>query len=446
MSGDRTGPEPGAAEAVGRRIQQLRTARGLTQRELAAPRYTGAYVSSVEAGRRMPSTDALAHFAERLGTSRQELLTGRAPAHDLRIDLELALAEAAAGPDPAAAEAAYRRLSAETGRAGDTLHAAQCHLGLGRLALERGEPERAVREFDEAARLSAGAPAHLRVGPVIGHAECRRHQGDPRYGAYLLRQALTELTEAGLPDPDALLGLHAHLALCHHDLDDDAEAADAAAAALALAGPRDAATVADLHLKVCRTLLARGDTRAAEVALLQARQARRQAALAVPLAGCRVIRGRARRTSGDLAAALRDLADAHASFVAAGRAGLVIDSAVELAEVYRALGRRAEARQLLADLAPGGPAGARVPAADRVLAALATDDGDLPAAERHLRDAADGYRRTGPRRHLAAVVLSLADNLEAQGRAAEAVALLQQGLADVERLSGEPSRPAVAAD
>ncbi|WP_433728126.1 hypothetical protein ACQP2Y_14145 [Actinoplanes sp. CA-051413] len=424
----------GDAAAVGRRIQQLRTARGLTQRELAAPRYTGAYVSSVEAGRRMPSTDALAHFAERLGTGRQELLTGRALDHDVRIDLELALA--AAGTDPGAAEAAYLRLSAETSLAGDAIREAQCHLGLGQLALQRGEPARAVREFDEAARLSAGAPAHLRVDAVIGHAECLRRQGDPRYGAYLLRQALAELTEAGLPDPHALLALHAHLALCHRDLDDDAEAANAATAALALAGPRDAGAIADLHLTVCRTLLARGDTRAAEAALLQARQARRQAALAVQLAGCRLIRGQHRRTSGDLAAALRDLADAHASFVAAGRTVLVSDSAVELAEVYRALGRREDARLLLTDLSPNAQSGARPPAAERVLAALATDDGELPAAERHLRDAADSYRRTGPRRHLAAVILSLADNLEAQGRAAEAVVLLQQGLADVEQLSG----------
>jgi transcriptional regulator with XRE-family HTH domain len=428
----------GDAAAVGRRIQQLRTARELTQRELAAPRYTGAYVSSVEAGRRMPSTDALAHFAERLGTSPQELLTGRALDHDVHIDLELALA--AAGTDPGAAEAAYLRLSAETGLAGDALRQAQCHLGLGQLALQRGEPARAVREFAEAARLSAGAPAHLRVDAVTGHAEGLRRQGDPRYGAYLLRQALAELTEAGLPDPHALLALHAHLALCHRDLDDDAAAAGAASAALALAGPRDAGTIADLHLTVGRTLLARGDPRAAEASLLQARQARRQAALTVQLAGCRLIRGHTRRTSGDLAAALRDLADAHAGFLAAGRARLVSDSAVELAEVYRALGRREDARLVLADLSPSAPA------AERVLAALATDDGELPAAERHLRNAADSYRRTGPRRHLAAVILSLADNLEAQGRAAEAVVLLQEGLADVERLSGELSRPAAAAD
>jgi tetratricopeptide repeat protein len=104
--------------------------------------------------------------------------------------------------------------------------------------------------------------------------------------------------------------------------------------------------------------------------------------------------------------------------------------------VYRALGRREDARLLLTDLSPSAQTGARPPAVERVLAAFATDDGELPAAERHLRDAADSYRRTGPRRHLAAVILSLADNLEAQGRAAEAVVLLQEGLADVELLSG----------
>ena len=66
-----------SAERVGRRVYALRTARGMTQRQLAEPRYPAAYVSSVEAGRRVPSTDALAHFAERLEVSTQELTTGR---------------------------------------------------------------------------------------------------------------------------------------------------------------------------------------------------------------------------------------------------------------------------------------------------------------------------------------------------------------------------------
>ena len=38
-------------ETIGRRVQRLRRERGLTQRQLAEPAYTPAYVSTLEAGR-----------------------------------------------------------------------------------------------------------------------------------------------------------------------------------------------------------------------------------------------------------------------------------------------------------------------------------------------------------------------------------------------------------
>jgi predicted RNA-binding Zn ribbon-like protein len=64
-------------EVVGRRVQRLRVERGLTQRQLAEPTYTPAYVSTLEAGRVRPSDEALKHLAERLGVDFEELATGR---------------------------------------------------------------------------------------------------------------------------------------------------------------------------------------------------------------------------------------------------------------------------------------------------------------------------------------------------------------------------------
>ncbi|NUS53369.1 MAG: helix-turn-helix transcriptional regulator, partial [Streptomycetaceae bacterium] len=46
-------------ETFGERIRRLRVHKGLTQRALAEPGYTAAYVSSVEAGRREPSGEAM---------------------------------------------------------------------------------------------------------------------------------------------------------------------------------------------------------------------------------------------------------------------------------------------------------------------------------------------------------------------------------------------------
>ena len=77
---------------VGTRLRRLRVAKGLTQRELAAPKYTHAYISTIEAGRRTPSREALDHFAAKLGADVDELLTGRPP--DLVPRLEHRLQEA----------------------------------------------------------------------------------------------------------------------------------------------------------------------------------------------------------------------------------------------------------------------------------------------------------------------------------------------------------------
>src|SRR6266568_5057526 len=59
---------------VGARIRSLRTARGLTQAQLAEPQYTKAYVSMLESGRTRASMKALEHIAGRLGVQPSELL------------------------------------------------------------------------------------------------------------------------------------------------------------------------------------------------------------------------------------------------------------------------------------------------------------------------------------------------------------------------------------
>jgi tetratricopeptide (TPR) repeat protein len=431
---DHDDDRPASAEAglLGRRIHAMRTARALTQRELAAPRYTAAYVSSVESGRRMPSSDAVAHFAERLGVSVPELVTGRAPGGEIRAMLQLADADAMAGVDPRGAAARYRRLAAEATGPGEAELRARCHVGLGRLALRGGDLAAAAREFEEAETLVRGARPHLRADALAGRAECVRRGGDPRYAAYLLIRARDDLVQAGLPDPGALLALYAHLAVCHADLGDDAEAASAATAALALAGPPVPEATGELHLTVTRTLLADGDEPGARVALHQAVQAWRQAALGGQLAVCRRARGRSRAAAGKPQAAVSDLAEARRAFADAGDADAAADVGVELAELYRVLGRRQDALALL-DTLPASEVKHRTAAAmDRVRGLIATDEGDHRAAERHLRAAVDGYRG-GPRHELAAVVLALADLLEGQGQADEALALLGQGLSWVDQ-------------
>ncbi len=72
---------------VGARIRSLRTARALTQAQLAEPQYTKAYISMLESGRTRASMKALEHIAGRLGVQPSDLLGGNpapaAPQFDL---------------------------------------------------------------------------------------------------------------------------------------------------------------------------------------------------------------------------------------------------------------------------------------------------------------------------------------------------------------------------
>jgi transcriptional regulator with XRE-family HTH domain len=91
---------------IGRRVQRLRVERGLTQRQLAEPVYTPAYVSTLESGRVRPSDDALRHLAGRLGVAFDELATGRSARRvtELRLRLTEAQRVFAVGEAEAAAE------------------------------------------------------------------------------------------------------------------------------------------------------------------------------------------------------------------------------------------------------------------------------------------------------------------------------------------------------
>ena len=72
---------------VGARIRSLRTARALTQAQVAEPQYTKAYISMLESGRTRASMKALEHIAGVLGVQPADLLGGAAspvaPQYDL---------------------------------------------------------------------------------------------------------------------------------------------------------------------------------------------------------------------------------------------------------------------------------------------------------------------------------------------------------------------------
>src|SRR5205814_2970284 len=97
---DLTGVPKPAPESIGERLRRLRLDRGLSQRELAGPGVSYAYISRIEAGARRPSVKALRQLAPKLGVSVEYLETGSdlrdSDAREMRLadaELELRLAE-----------------------------------------------------------------------------------------------------------------------------------------------------------------------------------------------------------------------------------------------------------------------------------------------------------------------------------------------------------------
>ncbi len=69
------------AVEVGRRLHAARQAAGLSQRELAFPGCSAAYISRIERGERVPSLQVMRELARRIGVTEGELAYGRRELH-----------------------------------------------------------------------------------------------------------------------------------------------------------------------------------------------------------------------------------------------------------------------------------------------------------------------------------------------------------------------------
>ncbi|MFJ9964136.1 helix-turn-helix domain-containing protein [Streptomyces avermitilis] len=420
-------------EIIGRRVQQLRAERGLTQRQLAEPAYTPAYISTLEAGRVRASEPALRHIADRLGVAYEELATGR-PAHlatALRLRLTDAQRTLATGEAEAAAEQ-YAALLAEAVEHGLAAEEAAALLGLGECATEAGDLVTGRRRFEEAEQRLGDAPLPLRVPAIRGRAVSHYLAGELRYAVYLLESTLDELNRTGLHDPDALLLLYASVIGPYMDMGAHARAAQAAEFALALA-PQvgDPALVARMHRSVARTMLAEGRTAEADASLAKAAELYRQLQIRTELANCHWMRGYLHAQNGELERAEGELRQAH-SMLAAQRAALYSSqAAVELADVLHRRGKSDEAatllHEVLGNLSPERGA-VHSAGAHRLLGIIAEDAHDTEAAEEHYVRALSLLERAGAAGDLADLCRMLGDLLRRTGRVEAALDAYRTGL------------------
>src|SRR5438874_5174230 len=131
---------------VGRRLREARQAAGLTQRQLSFDGCTAAYVSRIEAGARVPSLQILREFGKRLGITAEFLATGRSDSEELSSELLEAEVALRLGDEARSAEL----YEAARDGADSPAALARARLGLGRLALRRGEIPQGIGLLEQA--------------------------------------------------------------------------------------------------------------------------------------------------------------------------------------------------------------------------------------------------------------------------------------------------------
>lgn len=405
--------------SLGKRLRRMRTDRGLTQKELAEPVYTHAYVSTIEAGRRQPSPAALEHFANKLGVEPNELLTGT-PA-DLPAQLEVRLQEARVGLSSGEiddAEEAYGRIAREAHRHNLTRLEARAHHGTALCAERRGALEDAVALYEAAEGILRSESPTARVDAVVGKARCFQYMGDIRYSTYLLEGLLESLVREDLADPAALLAVHAPLVSNYFEAGLYKKAAESAAEALRLA-PRvqDPFRLAVMNVNVARVLLQRGETDEAVATLRRAEDLFGQLSLKIELARAQLALGWVHSREGNLEQAAKELTEA---LELAREASDPLDEAYasqELGRIERMNGNVESARALIEramGLVREDDEVGFVAACHRELG-LCTAEIEPAFAEKSFRSAIELFERAESPVEIAATYRVLGDLFNAQG-------------------------------
>ncbi|KDN22555.1 helix-turn-helix domain-containing protein [Amycolatopsis rifamycinica] len=412
------------SESVGERLRELRTERGLTQRELAGPQYSAAYVSSVETGVRTPSGDALRFFAQQLGVDPDELLGGRSPRELIELDLELIeTAERFLAGDARRATPRMQRIRRRAERLDRPRQAGIALLWLA--GYSTGDIR--TKYVADAETALAGEPPPVRAMVVPLRAAVLTGWGEVQYSVHLLETCHAELLRDGYPQPSMLLTLRACLAERHLRQGDLERAAEYAGSALRLTrgGPAVLAELTRSHVEVCRSHLAADRFADAAASVAAAYDLMQERALHPAMAYCLLARARVRGRSGDVEGALADLGAARETAWPDDVPAIT----VELAGEHLAAGRLETAAALLDQIRPAVAAGTPLAAELRLqLGSLAKARGDARRAVEDLRAAVELATGLDARGVLVRALRPLSELLGETGKPAEAADVLRNGL------------------
>jgi tetratricopeptide (TPR) repeat protein len=215
------------------RIRDLRVQAGLSKTALAKPRYTLSYVSQIESGRRNPSPEALAFFADRLGVSPQYLATGIP--EDIEERLAFAVEEARVALRGGQPHEALDLLEAARAQAEEFALPAmrsQAMILAGDALIQQGKLTEAVDVLEEAREgdLSPRDEGHV----VAALARAYRMVGDLTYAAEVAESFLAR-SERGPLDLSVVIDLQSVLTSIYFERGDMLRAERAARRALGAA-------------------------------------------------------------------------------------------------------------------------------------------------------------------------------------------------------------------
>jgi tetratricopeptide (TPR) repeat protein len=178
--------------AAGERIRNARQAARLTQRQLAFPGCTAAYISLIESGARVASFQLLRELGRRLGVSADYLATGvdGATEADPLFDAELA----ARLGDSARAGAAYQAIIAS---GGPPTSIGRAKVGLGLLEFESGRHAEAIELLEVGLAETAAGPDTAVAADRLGRAYALTGRFDEALA--LFNRYLTAAKERGDP-------------------------------------------------------------------------------------------------------------------------------------------------------------------------------------------------------------------------------------------------------
>jgi transcriptional regulator with XRE-family HTH domain len=371
---------PAVGETIGQRLKRLRLDRHMSQRELAAPGVSYAYISRIEAGTRQPSVKALRRLASKLGVSADYLETGSdldaASARELRLaDLELAVRLG----EFDGTESPLHEALAESISVGDRQLAVRARVALASIALERGEfastisllqaaiegePFSPIDRFEiyanlgrafaasgqakEAAELfercidgvmEAGGDASLeaRYATLLSYA--LSDMGEIERAEQVVRTALDRVDETA--DPYMRVRLYWSIARLAHTKGRESAALENVRKAIALLqATDDTFHLARAHILAAEITLARSDVNAAENHLGQAERLLASGAASQDLFEIKLHRSRIALQKGEASAA-----------IAYAREALVLGRAAQPADEGLATFAFADAQALAGDFA-----------------------------------------------------------------------------------------------